>query len=228
MSTTIYGTYLSPFVRKVIVFASIKKIEYNMGVVLPSFSKKAPSQNAPEDWADLSPLNKIPALRDEDVAVSDSSVICDYLERKYPQKALIPADPVLRARCKWYEEYADTTIAAGMVFKVFGQLVIQQYVTKRPVDKQKVEEGLTQDIPNICDYLERELEGKEYLVDNQLSLADISVAVMIVNLNLSGHSIDAKRWKNIGSFHERMSAIPEMATIVSKEMKIVKDMQQQA
>jgi glutathione S-transferase len=228
MSTTIYGAYLSPFVRKVLICLALKGIEYKMHPVYPSFAKDVPAGGAPEDWAQISPLGKIPAMRDEHVAISDSSVICDYLEGRHTQKPLIPKDPDSRGLCKWYEQYADTIMASGMVFNIFGELVIKQYVSKQPVDHDVVNKALAEDVPQICDYLEKELSGKEYLVEDRLSLADVSVLCPIINMHLSGHSPDSKRWPLLDAYYQRMTQTPPIAKIVTKEHELIKGLQGQA
>ena len=64
----------------------------------------------------ISPLKRIPVLRDTDRpepnTLPNSSIICDYLEHKYPKPALYPADAFERAKALWYEEYAG--LGAGL------------------------------------------------------------------------------------------------------------------
>ncbi|MBA0772380.1 hypothetical protein Gotri_007769, partial [Gossypium trilobum] len=49
------------------------------------------------EFEKLNPLHFVPVLVDGDVVVSDSYAILLYLEEKYPQRALLPADPQLKA-----------------------------------------------------------------------------------------------------------------------------------
>lgn len=54
-----------------------------------------------EEWLAISPVGKIPALTTEQGEhLSETSVICDYLEAAYPQKPLYPEDPAERARIR--------------------------------------------------------------------------------------------------------------------------------
>ncbi|MEP5766668.1 MAG: glutathione S-transferase family protein [Halieaceae bacterium] len=54
-----------------------------------------------EEWLSVSPVGKIPALTTETGEdISETTVICDYLEEVYPDKPLYPADPVARARVR--------------------------------------------------------------------------------------------------------------------------------
>jgi glutathione S-transferase len=52
-----------------------------------------------DEWLAISPVGKVPALTTEDGQdLSETTVICDYLEAVYPDKPLYPVDPVARAR----------------------------------------------------------------------------------------------------------------------------------
>ena len=54
-----------------------------------------------EEWLSISPVGKIPAMTTEDGQhLSETTVICDYLEEVYPDRPLYPADPVARARVR--------------------------------------------------------------------------------------------------------------------------------
>jgi glutathione S-transferase len=62
----------------------------------------------------MHPMGKIPILRDGDLVVPDSPVICAYLDKKHPSPALDPSDPAGLAKARFLEEYADTQMAAAL------------------------------------------------------------------------------------------------------------------
>lgn len=57
-----------------------------------------PSQK--DEWVGRSPMGKVPILEANGAAISESEVICEYLEDAFPQKPLLPKDPVARARVR--------------------------------------------------------------------------------------------------------------------------------
>lgn len=60
---------------------------------------RRPSQD--EGFLALSPMGKVPFLElDGGVTISESQVICEYLEDAYPQKPLYPRDPLARAKVR--------------------------------------------------------------------------------------------------------------------------------
>ncbi|HVO22578.1 MAG TPA: glutathione S-transferase family protein, partial [Candidatus Margulisiibacteriota bacterium] len=96
----IIGSYLSPYVRKVLVVLHLKGITYEIDPIIPFMGD--------ERFSKLSPLRRIPVLIDDQVTLADSTVICEYLEDRYPSPPLYPRGAVARARARWFEEFADT------------------------------------------------------------------------------------------------------------------------
>src|SRR5262245_56483535 len=96
----IVGSYLSPSVRKVLVCLELKGVAYEIDPIVPFFGD--------DRFSASSPLRRVPVLIDDRVTLSDSSVICQYLEECHPEPALYPRDVAARARARWLEEYADT------------------------------------------------------------------------------------------------------------------------
>ena len=61
-----------------------------------------------EEWLSISPVGKVPAITTEDGRhLSESSVICDYLEESYPQVPLYPSEPGARASVRQLMKIAE-------------------------------------------------------------------------------------------------------------------------
>ena len=95
-----FGGLISPYVRKVCLVATLKDIPYELVLASP--------HNALPDFVAASPFGKIPAIKDGDFSLCDSTAIIAYLEAKYPANPVIPADPQTRGRTIWFDEFADT------------------------------------------------------------------------------------------------------------------------
>ena len=204
----LYGSSLSPFVRKVLAYAAEKDIELD---VVPL----GPEPNM--DFRAVSPFKKMPALVDGDYSLADSSAIIHYLEAKYPEPVLIPADPKLRGKTIWFDEFADTILFACGVKMFFNRIVAPRFL-KRPGDESAAASAERDELPPILDYLETVVpDGDGYLVGDGLTLADIAVASPFANLTHLDCKIDRERHGRTRAYVERILARPSFATWIARE-----------
>jgi glutathione S-transferase len=190
------------------VFLAEKGLDYELDPVIPG--------QAPPDYKQMSPLGKIPAFRDGDRTMCDSSIICAYLERTAPEPRLYPADPYDYARALWFEEYADGGMTPVVGPKIFFKKIVGPRFFNQPCNDAEVKESIEKELPPLFDYLEGQLKG-DFLVGNTLTIADIGVATQFVNLKHAGVGVDAKRWPKLAAFVQRMHARPSFAPIIAEE-----------
>jgi glutathione S-transferase len=208
----VYGSPLSPFVRKVLAFAAEKGIE----VELPPFTPG----NRPEGFVEASPFGKIPALRDGDFAISDSSAIAHYLEAVKPEPELIPSTPKERARTIWFEEFADTILASACTQMFFNKIVAPRFMG-REGDLAAADRAEREELPKSLDYLEKSIPGSLRLVADRLTLADIAVATCFANFRHMGTPIDASRYPRVAAFAEEILARPSFANWLELESRML-------
>ena len=205
----LYGSSLSPFVRKVLAYAAEKGIELDVRPV-------GVGDRDPEFRA-ASPFGKMPAFADGDYRLADSSAIIHYLEALHPDPVLIPADPKLRGRTIWFDEFADTIVAACGAKMFFNRVVAPRFLN-RPGDQKAADSAERDELPAILDYLETVVPGDDgYLVGDTLTLADIAVASPFANLRHLGCQIDRARHPRLLAYAERMLARPSFAPWVERE-----------
>jgi glutathione S-transferase len=157
----------------------------------------------PPGWRDLSPTGKIPAMKHGDLTLADSSVIVAYLERRFPELPLNPSDPAQYARALWFEEYVDSQIAPDVI-GLFRQKVLGPRLHQQAPDPAVVGRLLNEDLPPKLDYLERALDGSDYLVGGRVSVADITLASDLTIFHYLGCSLDAARHPNLLAHFKRM------------------------
>ena len=191
----IIGSYLSPYVRKVLVFLDLKGIPYEIDPIVPFFGSDRFSQ--------VSPIRRIPVLLDEEVTLADSSVICQYLEDRYPDPALYPVNVVERARARWLEEFADSRMGEVFIWRLFNQVAIKPSVWGEQADPTVVEKTLKEEIPQVLDYLETQVPEQGFLFGS-VSIADISIACFFRNAAFARFQIDTARWPLTAAFVERV------------------------
>jgi glutathione S-transferase len=194
----VYGSSLSPYVRKTLAFIAEKG--------LTTERKPLPPHDPMPAFRACSPLGKIPAFEDGDFRISDSSAICHYLERKHPDPALLPSSPEDFARAVYFEEFADTSLVAASG-KVFFNLIVKKLMRLGEPDMAVVETALKDELPPLFTYLEGRVAGP-WLVGDRLTMADIAVASPFVNLQLAGHPLDAARWPKLAGWLGAILARP--------------------
>jgi glutathione S-transferase len=205
---TIVGAYLSPYVRKVLVCLDLKGIEYEIDPIVPFFGG--------ERFSELSPIRRIPVWIDDRVTLCDSTVICEYLDDRWPDPALRPADVAERARARWLEEFADTRLGEVLVWGLFNQKVINPFVWGVPTDEAVVAKLLEQDVPQVLDWLETQLPAESFCF-GALSLADVALACFFRNAAFARFRPDASRWPRTAGFVERVLALPSFAKLAPFE-----------
>ena len=205
----VYGSSMSPFVRKVIAVLTIKEVDFKL--------KSVGFQDPDPDFRSASPLGKMPAIDDDGFKLADSSAICHYIEAKHPEPALIPTEAKARGRAIWWDKYSDTVLVpcGG---KMFFNRVVAPLFMKKPGNDAMADKAEAEELPLILDYLEGEVpDAGGYLVGDTLSLADISLASPFANLSHARVTIDPERYPRVKAWTESMLAHPCLSGSVARE-----------
>lgn len=206
---TIIGSYISPYVRKVLVCLNIKGIPYRIDPLVPFFGN--------DEFTRLSPLRRIPVLIDDLVTLPDSTAICEYLDERYPDPPLFPRAPADRGRARWLEEYADTRMGEVFIWRLFNQVSINRFVWGEAPDQEILRKTFEEDIPRVLDYLESQLPAAGYLFGH-LCAADVTIASFFRNAAFSRYSVDEERWPITAAFVARLLGHPAFT-----ELKVFED-----
>ena len=208
----VYGSPVSPFVRKVLACA----IEKGAGFDLEPLNIMDP----PDYFAILSPMKRIPILRDRSIApegdhanaqgtIADSSAICGYIDKKHPQPGLYPAQAFAHGRALFFEEYADTVLAPAAGLGIFRPIFFAIAQGKEP-DFSSARNAWAENMPTVLNYLEGALGDADYFAGDALSIADIAITCCFMQVELVAKApLDA--WPALKAHHERMNARPSIA-----------------
>jgi glutathione S-transferase len=141
---------------------------------------QAGQQRSPE-FLRLNPFGKVPVLVDEDLVVYDSTIINEYINDEYipSDEALLPEDSGLKAKARMLEDYADHALIlpAMAIERELARPASERDPQRITAAQELLRKGLAM--------LERELDGKEYLVGS-FSLADIACAPILLRLDRLG------------------------------------------
>ena len=182
-------------VRKVLVVCTLKGVEVEIDPIVAFFANEA--------FETISPVRRIPVYRNERVTLCDSSVICQYLEDRYPSPSVYPADIALRAEARWLEEYADTRMSDVCLWRIFNAAVISPGIWNRPRDKEAIAKAVATELPVVLDYLESKLPAEDCFF-GALSIADIAIEGIFPNLGWARVETDPARWPKVGAWLARL------------------------
>lgn len=212
MSLVLYGASLSPFVRKVRACLLEKQLDYSMELIIP--------RSQPDWYYQISPLGRIPALRDGDIDICDSAVICAYLDDKYPDTpSLLGGTAEEVAKIRWFEKYGDYEIAPLATFTVFFNRALAKSMGL-PSDEVAVQKAL-KSLVHHFDYLEQQLADSDYFVGNRFTLADIAIATHWVNFSYGQEKIDADKWPKLTAHQARVLSRESMQQLLADERKML-------
>jgi glutathione S-transferase len=203
----LHGASASPFVRKVLAVLALKELPFEHRQQMPWANDK--------EYNKISPLGKIPALQDGELTVSDSTVICEYLEDAYPKNPVYPKSHTDKARARWYEEFGGNRVselAAG----IFFQRYMRPMVLKKEPDEALVEKIICDQLPAVLDYLESQVPEEGFLFGD-FYVADIGLVSPFFNAGYAGYEIDANRWPKFAKLKERVKAHPVMTSLLEAE-----------
>ena len=184
---TIHGSPVSPFVRKTLVCLIEKGVEYELNPINPF--------PPPESHLRISPLGKIPAMTEGELAIPDSSAICGYLEKRFPEHPVYPTDLADYGRALWYEDWADNELPKATAALFFNRVAVK--MMKREPDEAVIRKIIAEVQPPIFDYLESEIGDRVYLLGDRFSIADIAIACQFIQMMYSGEALPAASHPNI-------------------------------
>jgi glutathione S-transferase len=179
----VYGSPVSSFTRKVLLALEFKGVAHRCE--LPDM----------ELFTRLNPLAKMPILVTEGRTIIDSSVICDFIDRRYPEAPpLYPADVFLRARALWLEEYIDTALQAS-IYPLVNEVMFKPLRYGQPADPKLAEESKLP-IGERLEYLETELTGETF-IEGGTGIVEITLYAVLANSMRCGFVIDPARWPRL-------------------------------
>jgi glutathione S-transferase len=160
----LYQHPVSTYSRRVRIALLEKKIEADL-IEVDMFARA----HKAEPYLTLNPYGRVPTLVDDDLVLYESTAILDYLEAKYPHPvALVPADIKQRALVSMHMKLCDLQMTRHAGVIIFAKRFV-------PQASWRIEEmaKARQELGKHFAVLDKALAGKQYLVDEQYTLADV-------------------------------------------------------
>lgn len=142
----------------------------------------------PEDLTDLNPYNSLPTLVDRELTLYDTSVVCEYLDERYPHPPLMPIDPLSRARLR---------LATLRIERDWLPEIDHIRAGGRPADaaRKRLREQLLTTVPLF--------KASRFFLNPEMSLVDCLVTPVIWRLPALGVEL-GREGKPIVDYGERM------------------------
>jgi len=133
------------------------------------YQRDAQTQLAPPELKAVHPLGKSPVITDGERTIIESGAIIDYLLRHHGNGLFRPApgSPDYEAYLQWLH-YAEGSAMLPMMLKLYSGMLGEAGAPLQP--------RIDSEIANHLGYIEAALEGREWLVSDTLTGADVQMS----------------------------------------------------
>jgi glutathione S-transferase len=194
----LYDSAFSPFARKVRLALAWKGIEHEVVDGLARAFR--------EQLAAVNGRVEVPAIEHEGIVVVGSSDIVAYLERRWPEPALVPAEHAAWVHARAWERCADTVVDPILIN-------VSYWMWAKRADRmpEGLLEAARRDLEVVYEALERDLEGNDFVCGAAVSIADVALFPHLTATRSFGIGHDAARFPRLHGWLRRLRAIDAFA-----------------
>jgi stringent starvation protein A len=182
---TLYDAARCPYCARVRIVLAEKAITYE--------TVSVDLDERPAWIYDLNPTGRVPVLEDDDLVLPESRVVMEYLDERYPEPPLLPADPAGRARVR-------------ILFERFDELSDAYYALRRDRSSLSARAALDQ----ALDRLDGLLEQQAYLSGAEYGLADAGYVPWLFRAE-AALGVDVRTRSALGAWLDRLEKRPAVA-----------------
>jgi glutathione S-transferase len=180
---TLYDADRCPYCARVRIALAEKGIEYE--------TVEVDLDDRPAWIYEKNPLGRVPVLEEDTFVLAESAVIDEYLDERYPEPPLWPADPAERA------------LGRMLVFR-FDELSRPYYALRRG------EDGAADRLDVALGELDGVLQGRPFLTGRDFGLADIAYVPWILRAR-DRLDVDLTRFSSLADWIARLEERPSIA-----------------
>jgi glutathione S-transferase len=190
MKPILYNTQRCPYARRTRIVLYEKQIDFDVYEVDLS--------NKSEEFLSVSPYGKVPVLAVNGISLYESNVVNEYLDEVHETPRLMPANPEQRALARSWMAFADDYFFPAVFRVCMG--------SQRGFSEEQIQEA-SEKLQDSLSRLERQLEGKEYLMGDY-TLADIAHAGNFLRLRELAERDDfpLQHYPNVVAWMERVES----------------------
>ena len=202
--------YEFPPTRSIRVRWTLQELEVDFEAV---FVNMLTGEHKSPDYLKVNPAGKIPALVDGDLVLTESVAIVLYLGEKYPEKGLVPTELKLRTQLYRWLLFAATELEQHLCR-------IARHTDFYPESKRISGEVplARDDFQEIAQVFEEQITGRQFVVGNSITVADI---VLAYTLDWANEVQLLERFPQMRSYMERMYARPQAPMRIAAALRSV-------
>ncbi len=201
----LYHVPLSPFCRKVRLVLAEKKIDVEL--IEERYWEADP------DFLRRNPAGKVPVLKISGRTMPESMAICEYLEEKHPEPALMPRSAEARYEVRrlvsWFDDKFHRDVTTNLLYeRVNKKLMGQGYP-----DSKNVKAG-ARAIKYHLGYMTWLLDHRRWLAGDTMTLADFAAAAHISALDYNG-DVDWAACETVKDWYAKIKSRPAFRSILA-------------
>ena len=180
---TLYDADRCPYCARTRIVLAEKGVEYETTVV--------DLDDRPAWIYEKNPLGRVPVIEEDTFVLAESAVINEYLDERYPEPALLPADPAARA------------LARMLIFR-FDELSRPYYALRRG------DEGARERLDTQLAKLDALLDAQPFLTGSEFGLADVAYVPWILRAR-DRMGVELAPFAALAEWLDRLSQRPSIA-----------------
>ena len=163
--------------------------------------------NKPEEIASISPSGKMPVLVERDLILTESNIINEYIDERFPHPQLMPPDPVMRARAR--------LVLFNFEHDLFTHVNALEHSLGKGSDKSR------QEIRDSLSQLTPILTKQKYLMNDEFSMLDVAIAPLLWRLEHYGIELP-KVAAPVLKYRERLFSRPAFISALTPTEKALR------
>ncbi|RCI04033.1 hypothetical protein CU098_004651 [Rhizopus stolonifer] len=162
-----YNAHVCPYAQR--AYIALKEVGAEFDVV------NIDLLNKPDWYKDVNPELKVPVLATEGQNLAESLVIVEYINDRFPEKNLLPKEPIKRANIRFVIEYFASKVAPE-----FYKLLMNFKAENAKADYEK---NLNTALVRLDELLKQQSATGPYFLGEQFSLADVAIAPFVIRIH---------------------------------------------
>jgi len=203
VSLALYGHPFSSYTQKALIALYENATPFEFRLIGPDTPQHVAA------WLERAPAGKFPLLLDGDHAVSETSLIIEYLQLTHPGPVqLLPADPLAALDVRFLDRFLDLHVMDAM------QIAVETKLGRVPGTPEEGHALARQRLERAYSWLEGHLAGKTWANGDAFTMADCGAAPFLFYADWVHQIPDA--YPNVRAYRARLLAHPSAARAVEE------------